>query len=73
MAETPIMKPFINGQFVESRSGKFNTIYNPSTGEEIAKVPCCTKEEVESAIAAAKAAYPAWRDTPVRKRASIMI
>ena len=68
-----IMKPFIGGQFVESKSEKFNTIYNPSTGEAIAQVPCCTKEEVEQAIACAKAAYPAWRDTPVRKRASIMM
>ena len=45
-----IMKPFIGGQFVESKSEKFNTIYNPSTGEAIAQVPCCTKEEVEQAI-----------------------
>ena len=37
-----IMKPFIGGQFVESKSEKFNTIYNPSTGEAIAQVPCCT-------------------------------
>ena len=44
-----IMKPFIGGQFVESKSEKFNTIYNPSTGEAIAQVPCCTKEEVEQA------------------------
>ena len=51
-----IMKPFIGGQFVESKSEKFNTIYNPSTGEAIAQVPCCTKEEVEQAIACAKAA-----------------
>ena len=73
MAETRIMKPFINGQFIDSQSTKFNTIYNPSTGEAIAQVPCCTQDEVLSAIAAAKAAYPAWRDTPVRKRAAIMM
>ena len=61
MAEIKVMKPFINGEFIESKSEKFNTIYDPSTGHEIAKVPCCTKEEVESAIAAAKAAFPAWK------------
>ena len=54
-----IMKPFIGGQFIESKSEKFNTIYNPSTGEAIAQVPCCTREEVEQAIAAAKAATAA--------------
>ena len=56
MSEPRVMKPFINGQFIDSVSEKFNTIYNPSTGEVLAKVPCCTKDEVEQAIAAAKAA-----------------
>ncbi|MDR2313444.1 MAG: aldehyde dehydrogenase family protein, partial [Spirochaetaceae bacterium] len=62
------LKPFINGQFVESASGKYMDIYDPSTGEVIAQTPCCTKGEVESAIAAAKAAFPAWSNTPCPKR-----
>ena len=69
----PIMKPFINGEYIDSKSEKFNTIYDPSTGKAIAQVPCCTQDEVEAAIAAAKAAFPAWKNTPVRKRASIMM
>ncbi|MBE5812016.1 MAG: CoA-acylating methylmalonate-semialdehyde dehydrogenase [Clostridiales bacterium] len=73
MSNLPIMKPFINGQYIDSKSEKFNTIYDPSTGKAIAQVPCCTKDEVEAAIAAAKAAYPAWKNTPVRKRAAIMM
>ena len=73
MSNLPIMKPYINGQFIDSKSEKFNTIYDPSTGKAIAQVPCCTQDEVEAAIAAAKAAYPAWKNTPVRKRASIMM
>ena len=73
MSELPIMKPYINGQYIDSKSEKFNTIYDPSTGKPIAQVPCCTKDEVEAAIAAAKAAYPAWKNTPVRKRAAIMM
>ena len=73
MSELPIMKPYINGQYIASKSEKFNTIYDPSTGKPIAQVPCCTKDEVEAAIAAAKAAYPAWKNTPVRKRAAIMM
>lgn len=67
-----ILKPYIDGAYVESKSTKFNTVYDPSTGEEIAKVPCCTQEEVDTAIAAAKAAFPSWRNTPVRKRAQLM-
>lgn len=73
MSTLPIMKPYINGQYIDSKSEKFNTIYDPSTGKAIAQVPCCTKDEVEAAIAAAKAAYPAWKNTPVRKRAAIMM
>ncbi len=73
MSELKTMKPFIGGQFVDSESQKFNTIYDPSTGNAIARVPQCTKSEVERAIACAKAAFPAWKNTPVRKRAGIML
>ena len=73
MNELKVMKPYIGGQWIDSESTKFNTIYDPSTGKPIAQVPQCTATEVENAIAAAKAAYPAWRDTPVRNRANIMM
>ena len=72
MAQIETLKPYINGAYVESKTEKWNSVYNPSTGEEIAKVPCCTQEEVNAAIAAAKAAFPAWQATPVRKRAALM-
>ena len=73
MNELPIMKPYIGGQWIDSESTKFTTIYDPSAGKPIAQVPQCTAGEVEKAIAAAKAAYPAWKNTPVRTRASIMM
>ena len=73
MNELPVMKPYIGGEWIESESRKYTTIYDPSTGKPIAQVPQCTAAEVEKAIAAAKAAYPAWRNTPVRNRASIMM
>lgn len=72
MSSQEILRPFIGGQYIESKTDKYMNIYNPSTGEVIAKTPCCTKDEVESAIAAAKAAYPGWRDTPAHKRAQLM-
>ena len=55
MNNLPIMKPYIGGQWIESESQKFTTIYDPSTGKPIAQVPQCTGAEVEKAIAAAKA------------------
>ena len=73
MNELPVMKPYIGGQWIDSESQKFNTIYDPSTGKPIAQVPQCTAAEVEKAIAAAKAAFPARKNTPVRNRANIMM
>jgi malonate-semialdehyde dehydrogenase (acetylating)/methylmalonate-semialdehyde dehydrogenase len=72
MSEPKMLKPFINGKFVESKTQKYTDAYNPSTGEVIARVPCCTKDEVEAAIAAAKAAYPVWSGTPVVKRVQVL-
>ena len=73
MKELPVMKPYIGGEWIDSESQKYTTIYDPSTGKPIAQVPQCTAAEVEKAIAAAKAAYPAWKNTPVRNRTSIMM
>lgn len=72
MNEIKKLCPFINGQYVESKTEKYTDAYNPSTGEVIAKVPCCTKEEVEAAVQAAKAAFPGWAATPVLKRVQIL-
>ena len=47
-------------------------VYNPATGELARHVAMASKATVEDAIAAAEAAFPAWRDTPPAKRARIM-
>ena len=66
------LRPFINGNYVESKTDKFSDIYDPSTGEVIAQAPICTHEEVEAAVKAAAAAFPAWSQTPARRRADLM-
>jgi len=66
------LRPFINGQFVDSKADRYMPIYDPSTGETIARTPCCTLEEVEAAIHAAKIAYPGWRDTPCAQRVQVL-
>ena len=73
MNALPVMKPYIGGEWIDSESQKFTTIYDPSTGKPIAQVPQCTAAEVEKAGAAAKAAFPAWKNTPGRTRAGIMM
>ncbi len=66
------LKVFVNGAFVESKTDLYLDAYNPSTGEVEAKVPCLTGDEVLSAVAAARAAFPAWSATPVIKRVQIL-
>lgn len=64
---------FINGRFVPGTSGRFVDVYDPSTGEVIAKVPIATRGEVQQAIDVAQAAFPSWRDTSVAKRAQVLL
>ncbi|MCL2513479.1 MAG: aldehyde dehydrogenase family protein, partial [Oscillospiraceae bacterium] len=66
------LKYFINNEYHESKTNKYTDLYNPSTGEITGQSPCCTAEEVNAAVAAAKAAYPAWSGTPPIKRAQIL-
>ena len=62
----------VNNEWHESQTAKFMPVTNSSTGEVMAEAPCCTAEEVNSAVAAAKAAFPAWSATPVQDRAGLM-
>ncbi|WP_324734083.1 CoA-acylating methylmalonate-semialdehyde dehydrogenase [Pseudomonas paeninsulae] len=61
----------INGQII-SAGERFQDVYNPSTGEVSKRVALASKATVEQAIAAAEAAFPAWRNTPPIKRARVM-
>ncbi len=58
----PVVKNFINGEWVESK-GELKDIVNPAKYETIAKVPISTKEEVNTAVEAAQEAFPDWRRT----------
>mgnify|MGYP000853822836 CR=1 FL=1 len=66
------LRYLVDNEWRESRTGTYMPVMNPSTGEQIAEAPCCTQEEVDSAVAAAARAYPAWRDTPVPQRIQLM-
>jgi len=66
------LKYFANGQWSESKTGKYMDVFDPSRGEVIARAPCCTVEEVNEAIAAASRAFPAWSRTPVMKRVKLL-
>ena len=69
---TNTINHFINGKFVPGNSGRTAEAFNPATGEVDAIVPLASKSEVETAIQAAHAAFPAWSATPAAKRAQVM-
>lgn len=64
MQTFPTVKLLINGAFVESKTSEWRDVVNPATQEVLARVPFATREEMNAAVAAAKAAFATWRKTP---------
>jgi malonate-semialdehyde dehydrogenase (acetylating)/methylmalonate-semialdehyde dehydrogenase len=64
-----ILRNFVGGRWVESKTRTFFDVHNPARGEVIARTPLSIAEDVGAAVAAAKKAFPAWRDTPPAVRA----
>lgn len=62
---------FINGETC-LEAHRTQPVFNPSTGTSENEVAIASKQTVEQAIAAAEAAFPEWRNTPVLKRARVM-
>jgi len=63
---------FIDGRAYEGRSGRYTEGFNPATGEVSSAIPLASADDVGAAVAAAKAAFPAWSETPALKRARIL-
>ncbi|MCT2197258.1 CoA-acylating methylmalonate-semialdehyde dehydrogenase [Paenibacillus sp. MB22_1] len=63
---------WIGGQWVKSASELTEDVYNPATGEVLAKVPLSTQAEVDQAVSAAAEAFTAWSRTPVPRRARVL-
>src|SRR5699024_10015897 len=60
---------FIDGEFVDAAGDDWIELNNPATQEVIAQVPVTSSEELERAVASAKAAFRTWRDVPPPERA----
>ena len=68
-----ICRNFINGRWVESRSTRTVERRNPANLDEvIGLAPLSTREETREGIAAARAAFAAWRDTPAPVRGRVI-
>ena len=64
-------KLLINGQMVDGDSTM--DVINPATEEVAAKAPRASKSQLDQAVAAAKAAFPAWSKTPIEERRKVML
>jgi lactaldehyde dehydrogenase/glycolaldehyde dehydrogenase len=63
---------FIDGEFVDSASGKTIAVINPSNGKFISEVPCGTAADADAAVLAAERAQKAWARKPAIERAGYL-
>jgi len=63
---------YIDGKLLEGRSGRFGDVFNPATGKVQKQVPLASADELDTAVKAASAAFPAWAALPVLRRARCM-
>ena len=63
---------WIGGRAVAGSSGRAGDVFNPSLGVVAARVALASAAEVDSAVRAARAAFPAWAATPALKRARVL-
>ena len=62
---------FIDGVETSGNSAEFQDVFNPATGEPIARVALATEADLEAAVAAAAAAQPKWAATNPQRRARV--
>jgi len=63
----------INGQWVAAASGETLTVQNPANRQPIAEIPRGRAEDVDRAVKAAEAAYPAWSRVAPRERGKLFL
>jgi malonate-semialdehyde dehydrogenase (acetylating)/methylmalonate-semialdehyde dehydrogenase len=69
----PKIPLLIGGKLVQSRSEHWRDIVNPATQKLLARVPLATADEVNAAVASARAAFVTWRKTPIGARARVFL
>jgi len=71
MSKTPIHH-YIGGRVAAPNSKRSQDVFNPATGAATGAVALANRTDVDAAVAAARAAFPAWADTPPIRRARVM-
>src|SRR5271169_6728452 len=62
------LQNYVNGAWRRSTGTEFVDVINPATTEVLARTPISTSADVDAAVQAAAAAFPAWRRTPPGER-----
>ena len=62
----------INGQWVDAQDGDTLVVENPRHGKPLGTTPASKAVDVDAAVAAAKAAFPGWRATPLKERVQVL-
>src|SRR5439155_20012279 len=65
------IRHWIGGRLVEGGSGRSGPVYDPALGKQTGAVDFATREEVDSAVQAAKKAFESWRAMSLSKRTAI--
>jgi malonate-semialdehyde dehydrogenase (acetylating)/methylmalonate-semialdehyde dehydrogenase len=68
----PLTPHFIDGELYDGTSGRFGDVYNPATGRQARRVALANAADVNRAVAAAAAAFPAWAAAPPLRRARVL-
>jgi malonate-semialdehyde dehydrogenase (acetylating)/methylmalonate-semialdehyde dehydrogenase len=63
---------WVGGASRAGASGRFAEVFHPASGRVQARVPLASVEEVDAAVAAAKAAFPEWAAQPPLRRARVL-
>lgn len=67
------IKNYINGEFIAPHSGAYLDNYNPAEGKVYSQIPNSDDKDVAQAVAAAKAAFPAWSALTREERSNHML
>ncbi|MER7505838.1 gamma-aminobutyraldehyde dehydrogenase [Nonomuraea pusilla] len=70
---TTRLQNFINGEFVDAKSGRYSDIIDPCTGEAYVQAPVSGADDVDAAYAAAAAAFESWGRTTPGERANLLL
>ena len=70
MKYSPV-RNFINGEFVDATGESTLPVISPVDGNDLSTVPLSTAADLDTAVSAAKAAFPAWSRTPIKERVQV--